>query len=559
MSDAVISAQKPRLPFLNILIMCFGFFGIQMGFALQTGHFSRVFSTLGAEVDLLPLLWIAGPVTGLIIQPIVGYFSDRTWTRLGRRRPYFLWGAMITTLGLFVMPSSPALWMAAGMLWIIDSSLNLTMEPFRAYVGDMLPEEQRTTGYAAQSFFIGIGGTLGSALPWLLSNHFGLSNEPEKVIEVINGVDVTVSSTLPQNIQMTFYIGATLLFIAVAVTVFLGREYDPETLSAYEAAEAERRGVSQADLAPLPAPPSRARLINLGLACIGIGAGLLGVFYLSGIDIKPIGNPETLAKLGCETPLDAAACAMSTRDWGLYVLSGGVIAFGVLQLLAGLKKTDGEAPKGMFSQIMEDMFRLPKTMRQLAVVQFFSWFAMFSMWIYLNDGAITHHYGDLSPGSKDYQAAGDWIGLLNGVYFAVAAAVAFLIPPLAKLTSRKLSYSICLLIGALGFSSFIWLPSGELLWISMIGVGIVWAAILSMPYAILSNALPAQKMGIYMGIFNFFIVIPQMLAATLLGLLVSRIFDGYAMYALGLGAVSFTLAAVAVIFVTDPGDARRSQ
>ena len=557
MSDMAISARKPRLPFLNILIMCFGFFGIQMGFALQTGHFSRVFSTLGAEVDLLPLLWIAGPVTGLIVQPIVGYFSDRTWTRLGRRRPYFLWGALITTLGLFVMPSSSALWMAAGMLWIIDSSLNLTMEPFRAYVGDMLPEEQRTTGYAAQSFFIGIGGTFGSALPWLLANHFGFSNEPEKVIEVMHGIDVTVSSTLPDNIRMTFYIGAVLLFTAVAITVFLGREYDPETLAAYEAEEAKSRGVSQADLAPLPAPPTRSRFISLGSICIGIGAALLALFYFSGVDIKPIGNPETLAKLGCTTPLDADACAMNTRDWGLYVLSFGIMIFGLLQLAAGLGKRDGDAPNGMFGQIMEDMFRLPKTMRQLAVVQFFSWFAMFSMWIYLNDGAINHHYGDLSPGTAEYQAAGDWIGLLNGVYFAVAATVAFMIPPLARLTSRKTAYSICLLIGAFGFSSFIWLPSGELLWISMIGVGIVWAAILSMPYAILSNALPANKMGIYMGIFNFFIVIPQMLAATLLGLLVSRLFGGYAIYALGLGAASFVLASISVLFVTDPGDKKR--
>ena len=554
MTEAVLTARKPRLPFLNILIMCFGFFGIQMGFALQTGHFSRVFSTLGAEVDLLPLLWIAGPVTGLVVQPIVGYFSDRTWGRLGRRRPYFLWGALITSLGLFIMPSSSVLWMAAGMLWIIDSSLNLTMEPFRAYVGDMLPEEQRTTGYAAQSFFIGLGGTLGSALPWLLSNQFGLSNEPEKVIEVMHGVDVTVSSTLPDNIRMTFYIGAALLFAAVAITVFLGKEYDPETLAAYEAEEARQRGVSQAELAPLPAPPTKNMFLTLGLTCLGIGTALLGAFYLSGVDIKPINNPETLAKLGCTSPLDAQTCNLNTRDWGLYVLSGGIMSFGLLQVFAGLRKTDGSEPRGMFSQIMEDMFRLPKTMRQLAVVQFFSWFAMFSMWIYLNDGAIAHHYGDLSPGSKEYQAAGDWIGLLNGVYFAVAAAVAFLIPPLARFTSRKTAYAICLLVGALGFSSFIWLPSGDLLWLSMIGVGIVWAAILSMPYAILSNALPASKMGIYMGIFNFFIVIPQMLAATLLGLLVSRIFDGYAMYALGLGAISFVLAAASVFFVTDPGD-----
>lgn len=501
---------KPRLPILNILTMCFGFFGIQMGFALQTGHFSRVFTTLGADVNALPILWIAGPVTGLVVQPIVGYLSDRTWGRLGRRRPYFLWGALLTTLGLFIMPSSSALWMAAGMLWILDSSLNITMEPFRAYVGDMLNEDQRTTGYAAQSFFIGAGGTLGSALPWMLTQWFGISNAP-------------VANALPANIQMTFYIGAVLLFASVAVTIFFGREYDPETLAAYEAAEAARRGQTLGDVTPLPAAPSATAFQTLGAGFLGLGAAIIVLVYVLGIEKE------------------------------LYVLGGGLFAFGLLQFIAGLRKRSA-AQKGMFSQIMEDMFRLPRTMRQLAIVQFFSWFAMFSMWIYLNDGAIQHHYGAPDPQSVAYQSAGDWLALLGGVYFFVAMLVAFLIPVLASITSRKAAHAVCLLIGALGFSSFIWLPSPDLLWISMIGVGVVWASILSMPYAILSNALPADKMGIYMGIFNFFIVIPQLLAATILGLLVTRLFDGYAIFALALGSGSFVLAAIATLFVTDPGD-----
>lgn len=548
-------ARKPKLDFVTILTMCFGFFGIQMGFALQTGHFSRIFTTLGAEIDLLPLLWIAAPLTGLIVQPIIGYSSDRTWTKLGRRRPYFLWGALLTTAGLFVMPNSSALWMAAGMLWIIDASLNITMEPFRAYVGDMLPEEQRTTGYAAQSFFIGAGGTLGSALPWLLTNWFNVSNEGTEVRETINGVSVMVSGTLPPNIQMTFYIGAAILFIAVAVTVFRGREYDPETLAAYEAAEAASRGVSQAELTPLPDKPTKSRFMTIGMTALAIGFAVLLFVYFSGIDQRAITSKETLAKLGCSTPLDAAACDLFRRDWGLYVLGGGIAVFGLLQLLAGFLKRDGEDAKGAFLEITEDMFRLPKTMRQLAVVQFFSWFAMFSMWIYLNDGAIAHHYGSPDSGTEAYQSAADWLALLGGVYFAVAALVAFAIPVLAAKTSRKVAHAICLLIGALGFSSFIWLPGGEYLWISMIGVGIVWASILSMPYAILSNALPANKMGVYMGIFNFFITIPQMVAATILGLVVASLLGGQAIYALGIGAASFVLAALATLRVTDPGDA----
>lgn len=501
---------KPQLDFLKILGMCFGFFGIQMGFALQTGHFSRVFETLGADPGALPILWIAGPVTGLLVQPIVGYLSDRTWGRLGRRRPYFFWGALLTTLGLFIMPNSSALWMAAGMLWILDSSLNITMEPFRAFVGDMLPERQRTTGYAAQSFFIGAGGTLGSALPWMLDNWFGFSSE-------------AAEGRLPDNIQMMFYIGAVFLLFAVMVTVFTTKEYPPEVLEAYEKAEAEARGMSQADMIPMPPPPSTRQMTATGLLCLIGGLAFSAAVYTFGWDKQ------------------------------LYVLGGGFAVFGLFQLIANGLRTPGKE-HGMFTEIMEDMFRLPRTMRGLAIVQFFSWFAMFSMWIYLNNGIITHQYGAPAPLSVEYQEAGNWIGLLNAVYFAVAALVAFLIPVLARMTSRKIAHAICLTVGALGFSSFIFIMDPSLLWISMIGVGVVWASILSMPYSILSNALPSKKMGVYMGIFNFFIVIPQLVAASLLGLMVRTLLGGETIYALGLGAASFIVAAIATLFVSDPGD-----
>ncbi|MEL6472934.1 MAG: MFS transporter [Pseudomonadota bacterium] len=507
--------QKPAMGFANILAMCFGFFGIQIGFALQTGHFSRVFETLGADMGALPILWIAAPLTGLIVQPIIGYMSDRTWTGLGRRRPYFFWGAILTTLGLFVMPQSSALWMAAGMLWIIDSSLNITMEPFRAFVGDMLPERQRTTGFAAQSFFIGAGGTLGSALPWMMANWFGFDA-------------ASADGGLPMNIKMTFYVGAALLFTAVMITVFSTKEYSPEELDAYEAAEARARGVSEADLAPRPPAPSIGLWRTVGVVFLTAGLTFAALVYGQGWDQQ------------------------------LYVLGGGFAVFGLLQLIAAMLKARG-GQQGAFSEIMEDMFRLPRTMRQLAIVQFFSWFAMFSMWIYLNRGVISHHYGDIIPLTPEYERAADWIGLLNSVYFAVAALVAFAIPVLAAATSRKIAHAVCLLIGAVGFSSFIWLPSGEVLWLSMIGVGIVWASILSMPYSILSNALPADKMGIYMGIFNFFIVIPQLVAASLLGLLVTQLLGGEPIYALGLGAASFVCAAIATLFVTDVGDESRRE
>ncbi len=533
-------ALKPQLRFTQILTMCMGFFGIQVGFALQTGHFSRVFETLGANVGDIAILWIAAPLTGLIIQPIVGYMSDRTWTKMGRRRPYFFWGAMLTTLGLFIMPNVSALWMAAGMLWILDSSLNITMEPFRAYVGDMMSERQRTLGYATQSFFIGAGGTLGSALPWMLSNWFGFSGAAE--------------TGLPDNIKMMFYVGAVLLFLAVAVTVFTGKEYDPETLEAYEAAEAQARGVDLATMVPMPSAKSARGLSGLGLGFLFAGLVFAAVVYFLKLDYALVTDEAVLLASGCAPGSGPESCGIYQRAYKeLYLLGAGLAAFGALLAFAGQLKASGK-PAGAFREIMEDITRIPKTMRQLAYVQFFSWFAMFSMWIYLNRGAISHHYGDLEPRTDAYERAADWIGLLNGVYFAVAALVAFAIPVLARLTSRRMAHALCLLVGAVGFSAFIWLPSGDVLWVAMICVGIVWASILSMPYAILSNALPANKMGVYMGIFNFFIVIPQLVAASILGPVVAKVFDGYAIYALGLGAASFVVAAGLCVLVDDPGD-----
>jgi len=539
-SSPAFANTKPQLRFTQILTLCLGFFGIQVGFALQTGHFSRVFETLGANVSDIAILWIAAPLTGLIIQPIVGYMSDRTWTRMGRRRPYFFWGAILTTIGLFIMPNVSALWMAAGMLWILDSSLNITMEPFRAYVGDMMSERQRTLGYATQSFFIGAGGTLGSALPWMLSNWFGVAGE--------------VESGLPENIKMMFYVGAVVLFLAVAVTVFTGREYDPETLKAYEEAEAKARGLDVDKAIPMPDALSANGLRGLGLGFLAGGLAFTAAVFFLRLDMSLVTDVQALTEKGCATPNDPAACGSFTRAYKeLYLLGAGLAAFGLLLVFAATLKGSGR-PAGAFREIMEDITRIPKTMRDLAYVQFFSWFAMFSMWIYLNRGAISHHYGDLVPRTEAYERAADWIGLLNGVYFAVAAIVAFAIPVLARMTSRRIAHAICLLIGAVGFSAFIWLPSGDLLWVAMIGVGVVWASILSMPYAILSNALPADKMGIYMGIFNFFIVIPQLVAASILGPVVAQVFDGYAIYALGLGAGSFVIAAALCLRVSDPGD-----
>lgn len=496
--------QKPALGFWQIWNMCFGFFGIQIGFGLQNANVSRIFQTLGAEVDSLPILWIAAPLTGLIVQPIIGHMSDKTWGRLGRRRPYFFFGAVATTLALFVMPNSPGLWIAAGMLWIMDASINVTMEPFRAFVGDMLPHRQRTQGFAMQSFFIGVGAVLASAMPWILANWFDVSN-------------TAAPGVVPPSVKFAFYIGAFFVFVSVMWTVFSTKEYSPEDLHEFEKSEG---GAAFEDAStPRAAPAAGSFFRNGGLWLV-----------ISGLATVMI--------------------AQYSLQKELYILSVGGVVFGLMQVAAGLMRQRGKTDNA-FSEIIDDLFRMPKTMRQLAVVQFFSWFSLFSMWIYTTAAVTARHYGTSDPASAAFNEGADWVGVLFAVYNGVAALAALAIPVLAARTSRNIAHAVCLLCGAAGFASFFLISDPKLLWIAMIGVGIAWASILSVPYAILSGSLPARKMGVYMGIFNFFIVIPQLTAASILGALVKGFFNGEAIYALLLGAASLVIAAVATLFVDD--------
>jgi len=498
--------DKPRLSFGQVWNMCFGFFGIQIAFGLQNANASRIFQTLGAAIDDLPLLWIAAPVTGLLVQPIVGYWSDRTWGRLGRRRPYFFYGALLTTAALLVMPHSPALWVAAVALWVLDASINVTMEPFRAFVGDLLPEEQRTLGFATQSFFIGAGAVFASALPWTLNNWFGISNVAEP-------------GAVPESVRIAFHVGAACLLVAVMWTVFSTREYSPEQVDAFESA--------RADAAPPPVSPERpaGKLLAAGLVWTGAGLGA------------------------------AALVAALRLEKELYILTLFAAAVGGLQLLAGSLRARGARTSGLL-EVTDDLFNLPATMKQLAVVQFFSWFGLFAMWIYTTPAVTAFHYGASDPSSAAYNEGADWVGVLFAAYNGVGALAAFLIPVIAQRLGRRLSHTVNLLLGGAGLLSFTLIRDPGLLWIGMIGVGFAWASILSLPYAILAGALPARKMGVYMGIFNFFIVIPQLLAATVLGLLVRSFFNGEAIYALVLGAGSMAVAALAVFTVTDPADKR---
>jgi maltose/moltooligosaccharide transporter len=499
---------KPRLSFWEIWNMSFGFLGIQFGFALQNANVSRIFETLGARVENIPILWIAAPVTGLLVQPVVGYFSDRTWNRLGRRRPYFLGGAIFASLALIAMPNSPALWVAAGMLWIMDASINISMEPFRAFVGDNLPSEQRTIGFAMQSFFIGTGAVVASMLPWLLTGQLGVSNEAP-------------AGMIPDSVRLSFYLGAAVFFVAVLTTVVKSKEYSPEEMASFEE-NREREEFAKEMRTAEEYALNGGRQIRLGWVLLVVG-GLLSVW---------------LARV---------------RVYQAMILTAGIAFVGVLLIVSGRMQRGGRYDNG-FVTILNDLQDMPRTMKQLAWVQFFSWFALFAMWIYTTAAVTRHIYGTSDPTSALYNEGANWVGVAFATYNGVAAVVAFTIPVLARKTNRKIAHAICLVCGALGLLSIFVISDPRLLLGSMLGVGIAWASILSMPYAILTGSLPPSKLGYYMGVFNFFIVIPQIVAAAILGFFVGRFFGGEAIYALLIGGASLVLAAALTLRVEDRDD-----
>ncbi len=502
--------EKRKLGFWEIWNMSFGFLGIQFGFALQNANTSRIFDTLGADVDKIGLYWLAAPLTGLIVQPIVGYFSDRTWTRLGRRRPYFLAGAILSAIALFIMPNSPTLWIAIGTLWIMDSSINISMEPFRAFVGDNLPERQRTLGFAMQSFFIGIGAVVGSALPYVFTNWFNIPNTaPEGII--------------PESVKWSFYVGGVVFLLAVLWTVYKSKEYSPEELESFEAAKiASPKSVVVEKIISGGVSIKRQFTIGVVLTIIGILASL----YVHHLNSGGEGNPHK----------------------ELYILSVGLLVVGVLFAIAAqLRKQDS---RNGFTIIVSDLLNMPKTMKQLAWVQFFSWFALFSMWIYTTKAVTGHVFNTVDTTSKIYNDAADWVSVMFTVYNGVAAAVAFLLPVLARRTSNKITHMLALFAGGIGLISIYFLSDKTGLLLAMIGVGIAWASILSIPYAMLSGSLPSAKMGYFMGVFNFFIVIPQIVAGTILGFLVTEFFNSEPVYALIVGGCSMVIAGILTLFVT---------
>lgn len=442
--------KKRILGFWEIWNMSFGFLGIQMGFALQNANASRILQIFGADVEHLSWFWLVAPITGLIVQPIIGHYSDQTWTKLGRRKPYFLAGAILSSIGLLLLPQAnlftaflPALWVGAGMLMIMDASFNIAMEPFRALVADNLPSEQRTVGFSVQTILIGIGAVLGSWLPYILTNWLGISNTSD-------------SGAVPLHLWLSFVFGAIVLVASILLTIFTTKEYSPAELAAFE---------------------------------------------------KEENNSE-------------------------------------------------EAHEASIWNIFSDFKKMPDTMRQLSWVQFFSWFGLFGMWVYCTPAIANHVYqlplNDVS--SATYQNAADWVGIIFGVYNATSAVFAFFLPSIAKQIGRKQTHALSLIIGAVGLLSIYWVPNKNWLILSMSLVGLGWASILSMPYAILAGAIPAKKMGVYMGIFNLFIVIPQIVNGVFGGLLVKYLYDGKPIYALVISGISFLLAAAFVTRVKDTDD-----
>ena len=482
---------KPELSFWQIWNMCFGFLGIQFGFALQNANVSRIFQTLGANVDQIPVLWIAAPFTGLIVQPVIGYFSDRTWNRFGRRRPYFFAGAVLATLALLAMPNSPTLWIAAGLLWIMDASFNVSMEPFRAFVGDQLPPSQRPLGYAMQSVFIGVGAVVASFLPYLLT-HFGVAN-------------TAPAGEVPHSVKYAFFAGALVLLAAMLWTILSTREYPPEQLESFSDNRIEA------------APGSVAGAWKIGSLFLLLGLLLLGLIQCFALEKE------------------------------LYLLAAGLVGFGALFVWLSRTRSDGA-----LRHIMGDLHGMPRPMRRLNWVQFFSWFAMFAMWINTTSAVSQTFYGSNDTTTVAYNEGANWAGVLMGTYNGVGVLAAILIPLLVRACGLRMSHLINLWLGGFGLLSFLVIRDPHWLIASMVGVGFAWASILSLPYAMLSDNLPAAKMGIYMGIFNFFIVIPQLLAASVLGVLLKLFFHNQPIWALGLGGASLLIAGLCTLRVPDP-------
>jgi maltose/moltooligosaccharide transporter len=497
--DVGSSGLKPRQSLAGLWNISFGFFGIQIGFALQNANMSRIFESLGSSVDDLPVLWIAAPLTGLIMQPVIGHLSDRTWFgRLGRRRPYFVAGAILATLALLLMPLSSQLWMAAVLLWMLDASLNVSMEPFRAFVGDMLRKDQHTAGYAVQTGFIGAGAVLGSVFPWLLDK-VGASN-------------VAAPGGISDTVRYSFWFGAAALLAAVLWTVLSTREYSPEEMAAFGEIETAADGEA-----------AMRRLVSRSYASAA-------PWIAGGVAIL-------------------AAVSARHLEKELYLLGGLLIAYGIA-VAAAILLARGGKQSSMLAEIVGDFSGMPPVMKRLAVAQFFSWSALYTMWVFTTPVVAQYFYHAPDPASARYQDAGNWVDVLFAVYNGVAAVAALaLLPKLASRFGKVRTHIVGLLCGSAGFASFLIIRDPNALIAAEIGIGIAWASVLAMPYAILASSLPQRKLGVYMGLFNIFIVVPQLLVATVMGSLMRSFFPGEPIWTMLIAALVMAIAAIAMLGV----------
>jgi len=439
------TSQKPVLRFGQILNMSVGFFGIQFGWDLQRANMGPIYEYLHANADTIPLLFLAAPLTGLLVQPVIGYMSDHTWhPRWGRRRPYFFAGAVISSIALIIMPHSSALWMAAGLLWVLDTFGNVSMEPFRAFVADKLSEEQRTSGFVMQSLMIGLGGCIASALPWIMTNWLHISS-------------TAASGAIPDNVRWSFYIGAFFFLAAVLYTVFTSSEYPPVEIPEKEKIKEERKG-----------------------------------------------------------------------------FGGGV------------------------SEIVAAIAHMPPRMKALALVQFFTWPGLFLMWFYYATAVARNVFGAESTTDPLYNEGASFAGLTLAFYNVITFLFAFILPAIARRLGRKLTHSLCLLCGAIGLISVAFVSNKYMLYGCMTGVGIAWASILSMPYAMLSGVLPENRIGVYMGIFNFFIVLPEIIASLGFGWIMKHLLHNDRLLAVQIGGGLMVFAALICYVLVDEKETKAS-
>ena len=475
--------------------MCCGLFGVQIVWGLQNANTSRIFQTLGANINDLAILWIAAPTTGLVLQPIIGRLSDGTWGPLGRRRPYLFFGAILTAASLVLMPNAPALWVASLFLWLLCGSINVTMEPFRALVADSIPDDQRTTAFAIQVFFIGTGAVVASAMPWILANWLGVT-------------ELAVAGTIPRTVRIAFYLGALLLLATVMWTVFTTAEKTPDEI-----------GGSAPEWETIIARP--AVLIRNGAVWTA----------------------------GATAAVAAAVVIGLERE--IYLLVGLAFLDGVAQLGAGWLRHKGSSSLHAL-EIVEDILHMPKLLRRLALVQFFTWFALFTMWIYTTPAVTQSFFHAHDPASPAYNRGADWVGVLFASYNGIAALVALAIPALCSRLGRRNTHALLLLLGAAGFLGFLLIADPYRLWIPMVGIGCAWASILSIPYAMVSSAVPPRKVGVYMGIHNLFVVIPQLAAAVLLGPVMKMFLKEQSLLAFIIAAAALTTASLLTFLIPDP-------